>query len=58
MAARITLASCLLALVGPVLDESLEAIGWSLAASSLIAWIGITLVARYLTPRCRIRTTE
>lgn len=58
MAARMTLASCLLALIGPSLDESLESIGWSLASSSLIAWVGISLLTSYLTPRHRARTTE
>jgi tetratricopeptide (TPR) repeat protein len=58
MATRMTLASCLLALIGPSLDESLESIGWSLASSSLIAWIGVSLLARYLAPRYRARTTE
>jgi tetratricopeptide (TPR) repeat protein len=58
MAARITLASCLLALIGPSLDESFESIGWSLASSSLIAWVCISLLTSYLTPRHRARTTE
>jgi tetratricopeptide (TPR) repeat protein len=58
MATRMTLASCLLALIGPSLDESLESMGWSLASSSLIAWIGVSLLARYLAPRHRARTTE
>jgi len=46
-----TLASVLLALTGPSFDESIESIGWSLASSSLIAWLGVALISRYLTPR-------
>lgn len=51
LAARMTLASVLLALTGPSFDESIESIGWSLASSSLIAWLSVALIARYLTPR-------
>jgi len=58
LAARMTLASVLLALIGPSLDQSLENIGWSLATSSLIAWLGVALIIRFLTPRRRMRTTE
>ncbi len=58
MATRMTLASSLLALIGPSLDESLESVGWSLASSSLIAWIVIAIITRYLTPRHKARTTE
>ncbi|HEX8889671.1 MAG TPA: hypothetical protein VF779_10860 [Pyrinomonadaceae bacterium] len=55
MATRMTLASCLLALIGPSLDESVESIGWSLASSSLIAWIGVALLVRYLSPRRKLK---
>lgn len=55
LAARMTLASLLLALTGPSFDESIESIGWSLASSSLIAWLGVALVSRYLAPRRKPR---
>ena len=56
LAARMTLASVLLALTGPSFDQSIESIGWSLASSSLIAWLGVALISRYLTPRRKPRT--
>ena len=58
MASRLTLASCLLALIGPTLDESLEGIGWSFASSSLIAWLGIALALHFLALRRKPRATE
>jgi tetratricopeptide (TPR) repeat protein len=51
LASRMTLASVLLALAGPSFDESIESIGWSLASSSLIAWLGVVIISRYLLPR-------
>jgi tetratricopeptide (TPR) repeat protein len=51
LAARMTLASVILALVGPSFDDAIESIGWSLASSSLIAWIGVSLITRLLVPR-------
>jgi tetratricopeptide (TPR) repeat protein len=56
LAARMTLASVLLALAGPSLDEAIESIGWSLATSSLIAWLSVALISRYLAPRRKQRT--
>jgi tetratricopeptide (TPR) repeat protein len=55
LAARMTLASVLLALTGPSFDQSIEGIGWSLASSSLVAWLGVALISRYLTPRRKPR---
>jgi tetratricopeptide (TPR) repeat protein len=51
LAARMTIASVLLALMGPSFDEAMESIGWSLASSSLIAWLGVALISHFLTPR-------
>lgn len=51
LASRMTLASVMLALVGPSLDDAIESVGWSLASSSLIAWIGVSLITRFLVPR-------
>jgi hypothetical protein len=56
LAARMTLASVLLALAGPSFDESIESMGWSLASSSLIAWLGVALISYYLAPRRKPRT--
>lgn len=55
LATRMTLASMMLALIGPSFDEAIESIGWSLASSALIAWLGVALVTRYLTPRRKAR---
>lgn len=55
MAARVTLVSVLVALVGPSLDEALEGVGWSLASSSLVVWVAIAALAHYLMPRNRAR---
>lgn len=56
LAARMTLASVLLALAGPSFDESIESMGWSLASSSLIAWLSVALISHYLAPRRKPRT--
>jgi tetratricopeptide (TPR) repeat protein len=56
LAARMTLASVLLALTGPSFDESIESVGWSLASSSLIAWLGVALISRYFASRRKPRT--
>ncbi len=58
ISARLTLASILLALVGAALDDTLSAVGWSLAASSLAAWIGVSFAGRYLSQRRRPRPVE
>nr|MDQ3821423.1 hypothetical protein [Acidobacteriota bacterium] len=58
LASRATLAGLLLALVGPSLDQAFENIGWSLATSSLIAWLGVALTVRFLTARRKVRATE
>ncbi len=57
-ASRVTIASLLLALLGGSLSEPLSDIGWSLAASSLICWIGVAITSRLLTPRRKWRTAE
>ena len=51
LAARMTLASLLLALLGPSFDEAIESVGWSLAASSLLAWLLVALASHYLAAR-------
>ncbi|HYG82833.1 MAG TPA: hypothetical protein VD861_20725, partial [Pyrinomonadaceae bacterium] len=51
LAARMTLASLLLALLGPSFDEALGGVGWSLASSSLLAWLLVALASHYLAAR-------
>ena len=58
LAARMTLASVLLALVGPSLDQTLESLGWSLATSSLIAWLGVAITIKFLMQRRKVRAAE
>ena len=58
IAARVTFASILLALFGGSITEAASDIGWSLATSSLICWIGVGITARLLTPRRKFRTAE
>jgi tetratricopeptide (TPR) repeat protein len=58
LAARMMLASIMLALVGPSFDDAIESVGWSLASSSLIAWIGVSLITQFLVHRRKARTTE
>jgi tetratricopeptide (TPR) repeat protein len=58
IAARVTIAGFLLALTGGSIDEAVADIGWSLASSSLVCWIGLRFMGRYLTPRRKWRTVE
>jgi tetratricopeptide (TPR) repeat protein len=55
LAARATNISILAALIAPYVDESLVGICWSLASSSLLAWIlslfGIKLLSKRRTPQ-------
>lgn len=54
LAARVTNASILVALIVPYIDSTLESFCWSLASSSLVAWIlslfAIKILARRRTP--------
>lgn len=51
LAARVTNASILIALLVPHIDVGLVSICWSLASSSLIAWISSLFAIRVLTKR-------
>lgn len=51
LAARVTNASILIALVGPYVEPDMAGIGWSLASSSLVAWISSLFLARVLADR-------
>jgi tetratricopeptide (TPR) repeat protein len=56
LSARIMLASILLAFIGAFIDgigTDLSAVGWSLAASSLAAWVGVHLLGKLLSTRRR-----
>ncbi len=51
LAARVTNASILIALVGPYVEPEMGGIGWSLASSSLVAWISSLVLAKILANR-------
>lgn len=55
LAARLTNASILVALVVPYFDLSVAGLCWSLATSSLIAWISSLFAIKLLTKRCTPR---
>ena len=55
VSARITFASLLLVLVGVNFDDSLATLGWSLASTSIIAWILVAFVGKLLSQRRRVR---
>jgi hypothetical protein len=55
LAARITNASILAALVSSYVEPSLGALCWSLASSSLVAWIASLFAIKVLAPRRRRR---
>lgn len=51
LAARITNASILIALVGPYLNPTIGSMGWALASSSLVAWLLGLFGTRLLSSR-------
>jgi len=55
LAARVTNASILVALIGPYIESSIAGFCWSLASSSLVAWISSLFAIKLLAPRRRPR---
>ena len=55
LAARVTNASILIALVVPYIDASVVGICWSLASSSLVAWISSLFAIKFLARRRKPR---
>lgn len=51
LAARITNASILIALIGPYLNSTIASMGWALASSSLVAWLLGLFGSRLLAER-------
>ena len=58
LAARVTNASILIALVGPSIEPGIGGMAWALAASSLSAWIGSLLGAKLLGDRRKPRQID
>ncbi|PYS83048.1 MAG: hypothetical protein DMF70_07295, partial [Acidobacteria bacterium] len=53
LAARVSFASLLIALIGPSLDQRVAGIGWALATSSILAWTGALISRKLLASRGR-----
>ena len=58
LAARVTNASILFALIAPYLNSTISGLGWSLASCSLLAWIGAFSFSRVLADRRKPRPAE
>lgn len=58
IAVRLTFTGITVALVGPVIDPSIESIGWSLSTSAVIAWVAVALTNRLLAHRSRVELSE
>lgn len=58
IASRLAFGSLLISLAGPFLDESLATFGWSLASSSIIAWLGVALANKLLIHRRKMHPVE
>jgi tetratricopeptide (TPR) repeat protein len=48
---RLTLISLLLLLLGVSIDDSLATVGWSLASTSIVAWILVAIAEKFLSQR-------
>jgi tetratricopeptide (TPR) repeat protein len=57
-AARAANASILIALIGPYITPTVSSIGWSLASSSLIAWVSTICAVKLLSDRRKPRPAE
>lgn len=58
LAARVTNASTLVALIGTYADQAIAGIGWALASSSLVAWLTSLLAGRLLSARRKPRPID
>jgi tetratricopeptide (TPR) repeat protein len=58
LAARVSFASLLVALVGPSLDPRVSGIGWAVASSSILAWSGALITRKFLSSRGRFLLTD
>ena len=58
LAGRAANVSILIALVGPYIDPTVSSIGWSLASSSLIAWVSTICAVKVLSDRRKPRPVE
>jgi tetratricopeptide (TPR) repeat protein len=58
LAAAVTNAGILFALVGSYFDSTFSGIGWSLASSALVAWLSSLIATRFLSARRKPRLAE
>jgi tetratricopeptide (TPR) repeat protein len=58
LAARVTNASILVALVGTYADQAIAGIAWSLASSSLMAWLASLFIGKLLSARRNPRPVD
>jgi tetratricopeptide (TPR) repeat protein len=58
LAAAVTNAGILFALIGSYFDSSFSGIGWSLASSALVAWLSSLIASRYLAARRQPRLID
>lgn len=58
LAARVTNSSILLALIGTYADPAIAGIGWTLASSSLVAWLASLFAGKLLSPRRKPRPID
>jgi hypothetical protein len=58
LAGKITNASILIALIGPYFDPTIAGLCWSLASSSLMAWMSALLAIKVLAKRGKPRLLD
>jgi len=58
LAARVTNGSILVALIGTYADQAIAGVGWALASSSLVAWLGSLLAGKFLSARRKPRPID
>jgi tetratricopeptide (TPR) repeat protein len=58
LAAQVSNASILVALIGTYADQAIAGIGWALASSSLVAWLTSLLAGRMLSARRKPRPID
>ncbi len=58
LAARVTNASILVALIAPYLEATVAGIGWALASSSLGAWLASMLATKFFSDRRKPRPVD
>lgn len=58
LAARVSFAALLMALIGSSIDQVIAGLGWALASSSIIGWSGALIIRKFLTNRSRVQAGD